>query len=331
MSNSTWEIDLVNSLNLLSHQLNRYLSIPILVFGTIGNILNCLALSQHTLRLNPCSFIFLASSIASLITLISGVAVRLLAGWSLDLTNTIGWLCKFRIFILFTFRTIASWSIMLATFDRWLSSSTNMYYRQLCSIKNAQRSLILIILISSLAYLQIFYCYDANLIDMPVQCYGKTVWCRLFIDIEFASISILIPSILMYVFGFMTIINIRHVVFRQIQPELMINSPSIEHRVRRWRKIDHQLFAMLIVQVVLMTLFSLPQTIQSLYLNVKRFQLKTPVENALNSFLLNLFFLLTYITNGMPFYIYTLTGGEVFRQALVHSVKDLFEKIKCRI
>jgi len=106
MSNSTWEIDLVNSLNLLSHQLNRYLSIPILVFGTIGNILNCLALSQHTLRLNPCSFIFLASSIASLITLISGVAVRLLAGWSLDLTNTIGWLCKFRIFILFTFRTM---------------------------------------------------------------------------------------------------------------------------------------------------------------------------------------------------------------------------------
>src|SRR4051812_26293755 len=117
MSSNSSDANLLTTLNNLSPHLNRYLSIGILVFGTVGNLLNCLTLSQRALRSNPCSFLFLASSIANLVTLISGVAVRLLAGWSADLTDTIGWLCKFRIFVLFTSRTIASWLIMLATFD----------------------------------------------------------------------------------------------------------------------------------------------------------------------------------------------------------------------
>src|SRR5690348_14321280 len=99
MSNSS-ETNLIDYLNSLSPILNRYLSIIIFLFGTVGNLLNCLALSQRTLRSNPCAFYFLASSIANIITLISGVAVRLLAGWSADLTDTVGWLCKFRIFVL---------------------------------------------------------------------------------------------------------------------------------------------------------------------------------------------------------------------------------------
>ncbi|CAF5148963.1 unnamed protein product, partial [Rotaria sp. Silwood1] len=104
---------IIITLSVISAQLNRYLSIVILLFGVVGNLLNCLALSQRTLRSNPCALLFLASSIASLITLISGVAVRLLAGWTIDLTDSIGWLCKFRIFILFSSRTTASWLIAM--------------------------------------------------------------------------------------------------------------------------------------------------------------------------------------------------------------------------
>ncbi len=135
MSSNVTEI---TNLNNLSAQFNRYLSIVILLFGIVGNILNCLALSQRTLRSNPCATLFLASSIANLITLISGVAVRLLAGWSTDLTNTVGWLCKFRIFVLFTSRTVAPWLIALATIDRWCSSSIPVHRREMSTLKNAQ-------------------------------------------------------------------------------------------------------------------------------------------------------------------------------------------------
>ncbi len=329
MSSNSSDINLINILNNLSPDLNRYLSIGILLFGTVGNLLNCLALSQRTLRLNPCSFIFLASSIASLITLISGVAVCLLAGWSADLTDTIGWLCKFRIFVLFTSRTIASWLIMLATFDRWLLSSIAVHRRHMSNIKNAQRGIIAIIILSNLAYAQIFYCYEANLTNAPLKCYGKTTWCRLLIDSEFTSISILLPSLLMFIFGFMTIRNIRQSALRRVQPGITTQTGSVTGRSRPLKKIDHSLLLMLFIQVILLTLFPLPQAIQNLYTNATRFQVKAPLQNAINNFNFNLFLLLTYVTNGMPFYIYTLSGGAVFRKALINAIRDFIRKITC--
>jgi len=123
---------------------------PILLFGAIGNLLHCLALSQPTIRSNPCASLFLASSIANLITLISGV--RLSAGWSADLTDTTGWLCKLRIFILSASKATASWVITLATIDQWLSSSTKIHRRQMSRLKNAHRGVFINVFLSNLAY-----------------------------------------------------------------------------------------------------------------------------------------------------------------------------------
>jgi hypothetical protein len=91
------------------------------------------------------------------------VAIRLLGDWSTDLTDTSPWLCKWRIFVLFSSRTIASWLITLATLDRWLSSSTDVHYRQMSTLKNVRDGLLIIIFLSCLAYAQVFYCYEANL------------------------------------------------------------------------------------------------------------------------------------------------------------------------
>jgi hypothetical protein len=100
--------DLIVAWNNISSAINRYFSIFIFLFGTIGNILNILVLSQRPIRINPCSLFFLISSIANLIAILSGLTTRMLSGWALDLTNTVDWLCKFRAFILFVSRNIAS-------------------------------------------------------------------------------------------------------------------------------------------------------------------------------------------------------------------------------
>ncbi|CAF3584012.1 unnamed protein product [Rotaria socialis] len=332
MSSNSSKTDIILNLILISAQINRYFSIVILLFGTIGNILNCLVLSQKSLRSNPCSWLFLASSISSLITLISGVAVRLLAGWSADLTNTVPWLCKLRIFVLFVSRTIASWLIMLATVDRWFSSSIDVNRRHMSKLENAQLGTLLVVILSSLAYTQIFYCYEANLTNAPLECYGRTIWCRLLIDFTFATIGVIIPSILMLSFGIMTILNIRVVAKRRIQPA----SISIETQVTtngqqpRWKKSDRHLIVMLLVQVVLLTLFSLPQVIQNIYANSTMYLVRPQLQIAINNFIFNLFLLLTYVTNGMPFYIYTLAGGSIFRKALYNILKQLTQKILCR-
>ncbi|UJR20456.1 hypothetical protein I4U23_023585 [Adineta vaga] len=324
---------LILTINDLSFNLNRYLSIIIFIFGTIGNLLNCLALSQRTLRSNPCATLFLASSIASIITLISGVAVRLLAGWSADLTDTSNSLCKIRIFILFTSRTIASWFITLATCDRWLSSSLHANHRRLSTLRNAQRGMIIIILLCFLLYAQIFYCYEANLVDSPLKCYGRTTWCRLLIDSEFTSIGVLLPSILMFIFGFLTIVNTRQMTRRRLELVTMNANTQVvtlnEQHSWRVKKTDQHLLFMLLVQVILLTLFSLPQAIQNLYANATRYEIRSSVQIAKNNFIFNLFILLTYVTNGMPFYIYTLSGGKVFRQGLFNRIQNFLQKITC--
>jgi hypothetical protein len=261
---------------------------------------------------------------------VSGVAVRLLAGWSADLTDTVQSLCKLRIFVLFASRTIASWLITLATIDRWFCSSIHAHRRQMSSLKNAKRGIILIVCFSSLVYAQIFYCYEANLINTPLKCYGKTVWCRILIDSEFTFISVIIPSFLMFVFGLMTIINVRKAASRRVQPTattMTVQGTTMNEGSRRSRKIEHNLLVMLFMQVILLTLFSLPQAIQNLYSNIAVYVIKTSSSSPIDDFIFNLFFLLTYVTNGMPFYIYTLTGGTTFRKALVDGLRDIGRKI----
>ena len=60
----------------LSH-INFYFGLFIFIFGIVGNILNILVLSQRTLRPNPCVIIFLGSSTAGIIAILSGLTSRL--------------------------------------------------------------------------------------------------------------------------------------------------------------------------------------------------------------------------------------------------------------
>ena len=74
----------------------------------------------------------------------------------------------------------------------------------------------------------------------------------------------------------------------------------------------------------------LPQAVQQIYLTITRNQFKTveqiTIENSIYSFGI----LLTYLASGMPFYIYTLSGGCVFRQAFFNLIKRMKQKIFCQ-
>jgi hypothetical protein len=153
MSSST-DANLIALLNNVSTQLNRYFAIFIFLFGVVGNITNTLVLMQRPLRSNPCAWLFLVSSIACLISILSGLIPRFLSTWNTDMTNTNQVLCKLRIFIFFDSLTIAFWLIMLATVDRWLSSSTDVTRRRRSTLKNAQRGLIVIVILSTIIEIQ---------------------------------------------------------------------------------------------------------------------------------------------------------------------------------
>jgi hypothetical protein len=324
---SSVDMSLIASLTNVSNILNRYLAIFIFIFGTIGNILNFFTLSQLTLRSNPCALFFLFSSIAHLSFILSGLTTRILSGWAADLTNTIGWLCKLRGFVLYTSRTVALWFIVLATVDRWLLSHSNAGYRQMSTVKNAYRTMILILSLSALLYAQLFYCYEANLINSPLECYARTDLCRIVTALIDAFVTVTTPIMFMMIFGMMTISNVRHTL-RRVQA--LPVSTILTRQQQRLKKIDRHLMVMLFFQVIVLTSLSLPFVFAEVYSTLTATQYKTPLQAAIVNFVFNLALLLVYLCCGTPFYIYTLYGGSVFRNALLNVVKTVGRIMKCR-
>ena len=313
--------------NNATSQMNRYFSIFIFLFGTAGNILNILVLGRRNLRSNPCACLFLGSSVASFIAIVSGLLTRLLSGWAVDLTNTVTWLCQIRTFIVFASRTIAYCFIALATIERWLSSCPDTHRRQMSNLKNSQLGMIIIILFSCLFYVQMFYCYEANLVDAPLKCYGKTIVCRLLTDLTYALAANIIPLLIMVTFGSMTIFNLR----KNRQRIHTLNAISTATRITgneqaKYKKTDQYLLLMLFVQVILFAVLTLPQNIQKFYSLAQSNASTSALNNAIQNFIFNFLLLFAYLANGISFYIYTLFGGRVFR-------KELFDliRITCKI
>ena len=317
----------IHSLNFVSVQLNRFLSPTVFIFGVVGNILNCLVLSQRTLRSNPCALLFLVSSFIDLISIVIGLPPRILAGWNLDPTAKISSLCKLRAFIVFSTRTMATWLITIATIDRWLLSSVNIHRRLMSTVKNAQYSMLITLILSILSFVHMFYCYEANLTDTPLECYGKSQTCRFFTDMIYTLITIIIPLILMVVFGLMTISNVHHVRVR-VQQTMNNSMTQLSARTKdsKFRRLDHHLFRMLLIQIVLLIILCVPQAIQKFHVTFKPFDSESKFEDAVRHFLYNITLLLAFIASGMPFYIYTLAGGKVFRQTFFDFIRNMFTR-----
>ncbi|CAF1002531.1 unnamed protein product [Rotaria sp. Silwood1] len=330
---SSFDENLVASVNNATIQLNRYLPLLIYISGIIGNLLNIIVLQRPTLRSNPCALLFLFSSFSSLITIISGLTTRLTAGWTIDLSETIGWLCKVRIFILFVSRTMVVWLLVFAAIDRWLSASIHTRRRNLSTLKNAQRSIIVVTFFSLLLNCPLVYCYEANLIGTPAKCFGYSTACRLYTDLSFTCGIIIIPSLLMVLFGLLTINNIHQLRKRvNIRNTSIINpNTSINLYVQQQKKrTNRSLFRMLCVQVLFLIVSCTPYVIYRLYATcTPAISSKSALQIAIEGLLFNLCTNLTYIAAAMPFYIYTLFGGTVFRNELLYVAKFIYQKFRC--
>ena len=330
-STTTSNISLITSWTTISAQINCYFSLTLFVFGTVGNVLNILVLSQRSLRSNSCAWLFLLSSIFNLISILSGLTTRIIADWTYDITDTVGWICKVRVFVLVTARTIAVWLIMLATLDRWLLSCLDALYRQMSSLRHAQQESILIIFMSLIFYAPIFYCHDANLNNAPMKCYSRTIKCRIFVDQIYTCLTTLFPLMLMFFFGFLTMRNVRRAKRRLYSPLLSRSrSSTYSHEQRaRLKPIDRHLLIMLLVQISFLALFTLPQALHQIYSTITRdvpkSLLQTTIENSLYKFAM----LLTYLASGIPFYVYTLSGGYVFREAFFALIRRMKENLFC--
>jgi len=144
----------------------------------------------------------------------------------------------------------------------------------------------------------------------------------------YALITNAIPLILMIVFGLMTISSVHHAHVRvQNVASISINT-STKTKDLKYKKIDHHLFRMLLVQILLLIFLCIPQVIQKFHLTFRPFGNVSKLDDAIRTFLYNITLLLAFIASGMPFYIYTLTGGTVFRKTFLGLMRNAISRMR---
>ncbi|CAF4756236.1 unnamed protein product, partial [Rotaria sp. Silwood2] len=102
-----------------------------------------------------------------------------------------------------------------------------------------------------------------------------------------------------------------------------LKSKNIQQQ--RKKRIDRYLRHVLFVQIILLTIFTLPQVIEKFYTTLTVNTKKSLLHMTIDKFIYNFALLLTYLASGMPFYIYTLSGGSIFRTTLRNLIQSIFK------
>ena len=297
-------------------QFNRYVPIPLLLLGVIGNILNILILKRPSLRSNPCSICFIAASLVNLLVLIDGLIPRILLSFDKDPSDTNDFLCKVKYYVIYSSSALSSWFIVLATIDRYLSSSLEVWKRRLSSIQQNQWRILGLVIFAVLFFIDKFVCFVANIQNEPLKCNVMKGACRDYHNYSYIVVYSLVPCVLMAIFGTLTILNVRkaRMTVAPQQPGQAATNSGIAARSTTSNR-DRQLISMLLVQIVLLILFSFPISSVRTYLGATGSIVKSPLRLAQESFALQFVIMLTYIPIIDTFYIYVV-WGSIFRKEL---------------
>ena len=307
-------------------QFNRYVPIPLLILGLIGNVLNLFILKRPSLRSNPCSVCFMAASLANLLVLFDGLIPRILLSFNKDPADTSDFLCKVKYYLIYTSSILSSWFIVLATIDRYLSSSQDARRRRWSSLKQTRWTILCLTIFAIVFFVDKLICFVANIPNEVLKCNAIAGACRNYHNYSYIVVYSLAPCILLAVFGALTIINIRKsriVIAPQppVQETAQARAP-----VRNNSSRDRQLISMLFVQVIFLVLFSFPISIVRIYLGFTASDSKTPLRLTQESFALQLVIMLTYIPIINTFYIYVV-WGQIFRNELRSMIVSWLRKI----
>ena len=304
------DTDIIMTLTHITSLLNCILPGILLVIGTFGHLCNLLIFSKRTQRTNPTSLCFLSSTITNIISLYFGMLIRYIQDIrNINLINTNLLLCKFRSFFLYLSWSLSNWFILFAIIDRYLISSKTTNRRHLSTLKNAYRSIAILIIIFSLSYFHILILYNIQ----TSSCYPTPTLrsYRLFSDIQLLLQFSLLPPILMTCFGILTI---RHI--RSTQQRLA-GTTNIRIRQR-----DMQLSRMLFLQVIVTIVCSLPYAVSQLSTTMTLTWIKSPLRLAIENFVNQLSRHLVFLNCSISFYLYTLVGSQ-FRRDIRQSINQI--------
>ena len=224
------------SIQVVTAQITYYSPIVLLIIGIIGCLCNLLTFTAPQLRNNPCSFYFLISAVFELLSITFGLISRFAADHlSSTLINTDRVYCKLRAYLVSALPLVATYLILLSSVDRCMSTSVSARLRSFSQIKVAYRTTIVAIVVGFVSCVHILVGYD-----LRPRC-GALGGVFSMYDGMFVVFWLgILPHVLMLVFGFVTIINIRRTK-RRIAIKPTVNGTASQRQQRRAEKTDAQL------------------------------------------------------------------------------------------
>ena len=303
LSDNTKRTSMTSSLVNLAAQLIKAIMPIIIVSGIIGNSLNVAILTRPNLYKHACSHYFLAVSVNNIFFSSVLMTYEFLAqAYNIDAAQiSITW-CKLINFTNQLSALITPYFIVLASFDRYCASSTNVWKRRFSSVKMARWMILLITAILALFYVNVLIFSELRQ-DDGFGCRIRTdsIY-KLGFVITQVVLFVIVAPFLMALFGILTIWNVNRT-----------RLPAVG--ASRYRRTESQLVRMLLLQITIQIILNLPLSIIYIISFLPLPLLATP-EYYLTYIVCELVLFSSFVT---PFFLYVLSA-QAYKKELIHLV-----------
>lgn len=278
-------------------QFNRYTPMPVFVFGLVGNALNMAIFTRPSLRKNACSVYLLSATCANMNVLIFGLLVRsLVEGFDVDLIGASLILCRLRYVILHPSYVLSSWSVVLASLDRYCVSSRHARLRNLSRRSIACATVAIAVCFCLLLFGHILFLFGIEELSSGVYCYAQPGVYRIVYDFLLVGSFNAVPPIFMLVIGIATVRNI-------YSRRARIDATRPVALPRQLNRKDRQLVWLLLVQIAVTIVCTAPHAVLKLYLTFTVSESKSPFRLAIENLLAQITRQLVYINASTSFYL----------------------------
>jgi hypothetical protein len=271
------------------------------------NILNIRILCSRVLRSSPCTHYFLAYAVFSIIYTCIICPTEILRSFYIEWSNT-RVTCKIQYYIVYLPPFLASVMLVLASFDRYCSSSQSRQLHSASTTRTAKFSIVIGTILFAIYLIPMLIIYNWDVTTNTCLQYSNPL-ISVYISSQIILFYIAEP-ILMAIFGLLTISNIRrHVTRIGLQPVLV-----------HGRRTERQLARMLLLQISVHLILTVPFGV---VYSMNAFAPSTRTPNILAvRYILVIWQQCDYF---MSFFLYVLSGSA-YREQLIRILKF----IKCR-
>ena len=283
-----------------------------MVVGRIGTTLNIMLFTRRALwPRSPCIPYLFASAIATIPLMYVTILSRIGIGFQVTPFYYISILCKLQIYISNISVSLIIWFMVGSCWDRYLSTSRNALTRHMSCVRNTRRTILVIVICISLVYGQVFYCFEGGRTS-GAPCSAKNSPCSVIDTTVLFFIQFITPLLLIFYFGISIVSNVRHL---KHQSRIATTSDTQHTKTRKTREADRIILRMLLIQVTLLFICSLPVFVFRIYTTMTMTMFKSNTRRAVENLIFNATLMVYYAEKICSFYIYTMASRH-FRNML---------------